>query len=270
MNLARKQSRDWPLRLNRAAFYLAVAGAIGLALAGPGYRAGFMPLIGGLLCVATALLLFVLAFALGIAGLLWRRRGGGDLRWRAIVTVIVAGAVTIDAGVWLTRALRTPPIHDISTDLDDPPQFHAAIALRRAAGAVNPPEYQREVKTPAGTINVPDAQRRAYPDIAPLMLRLPAARAFALAERAAHAMPWVIDAADPAAGRIEATATTVYFGFKDDVVIRVRAVGTGSVLDVRSESRIGVGDVGTNAARVRDYLNRVVALAGKGAVIERR
>lgn len=255
----------WPQRWSGAAFYLAVAGVIGLALAGPGYRAGFMPLIAGLLCVAAALLVFVLAFVCGVIGLIWRRRRGDPMRVRTIATVIVAGAVTVNAAVWLSRAFGTPPIHDISTDLEDPPQFHAVLALRRAAGAVNSPDYVRKAETPTGVIDVPEAQRRAYPDIVPLMVELPADKTFDLAERAAVAMPWTIDAMVPAAGRIEATATTTYFGFEDDVVIRVRPAGTASVVDVRSESRIGVGDVGTNAARVRNYLDRVMSLARKTA-----
>jgi len=74
---------------------------------------------------------------------------------------------------------------------------------------------------------------------------------------AARASGWAIVAADSAAGRIEATATTAWFGFKDDVVVRVAPEGTGSRVDVRSVSRVGKSDVGANARRIREYLERV-------------
>lgn len=72
-------------------------------------------------------------------------------------------------------------------------------------------------------------------------------------------MDWKIQAAVPADGRIEATATTFWFQFKDDIVVRVRAHDNGSIIDVRSESRVGKSDVGTNAARVRAYLAKLAA-----------
>src|SRR3989449_8561844 len=105
---------------------------------------------------------------------------------------------------------------------------------------------------PAG---LADSVRRGYPDLAALALPIPAARAFALAHRTAAGMPaWEITAVDSAAGRIEATATTRWFGFKDDVVIRVTPRGADSaVVDMRSKSRVGKSDVGANAARIRDY-----------------
>ena len=72
-------------------------------------------------------------------------------------------------------------------------------------------------------------------------------------------MGWEIVASDPAQGRIEATATTFWFGFKDDIVVRLAAEGTGSRVDVRSLSRIGSSDVGANAQRIRAYLEKVKA-----------
>jgi uncharacterized protein (DUF1499 family) len=85
---------------------------------------------------------------------------------------------------------------------------------------------------------------------------LPAA-AYARAFAAARAMGWEIVAAEPAAGRIEATATTRWFGFKDDVVVRVRGTSAGSRIDARSVSRVGKGDVGTNARRIRAYFAEI-------------
>ena len=99
----------------------------------------------------------------------------------------------------------------------------------------------------------PTAQRQAYPDIRPIALAAPPAEAFARALDAAKRMGWEIVVADAGTGHIEATATTPWFGFRDDVVVRVTPAAAGSRIDVRSVSRVGKGDLGTNAARVRRY-----------------
>ena len=83
--------------------------------------------------------------------------------------------------------------------------------------------------------------------------------AFAAAESAARSMGWEMVGSDAAAGRIECTDTTAYFGFKDDVVIRIRAEGAGTRLDIRSKSRVGLSDVGTNAQRIRDFREAFLA-----------
>jgi uncharacterized protein (DUF1499 family) len=148
---------------------------------------------------------------------------------------------------WRQRARAVPPIHDISTDLEHPPRFVAVLPVR--SDAPNPSEY--------GGTEVAAAQRRAYPDIRPLILATPPPVAFKQALDAAKRMGWSLVAADSTGGRIEATATTAWFGFKDDVVIRVTPAPTGSRIDVRSVSRVGKSDVGTNAARIRAYLAKL-------------
>ena len=142
-----------------------------------------------------------------------------------------------------------PLIHDISTDLDDPPVFVAVLPLRK--NAFNAADH--------GGPAVAAEQRRAYPDVKPLDLAAAPAEALRRAEQAARAMGWEIVAVVPEAGRIEATARTRWLRFADDVVIRVRAREGGSRVDMRSVSRLGLGDLGTNARRVRDYLGRVAA-----------
>jgi uncharacterized protein (DUF1499 family) len=138
-----------------------------------------------------------------------------------------------------------PPIHDITTDTQDPPEYVAV--LPRRADAPNPTEYAGE--------RVAAQQRDAYPDLQPALLDVAPSEAFERALAAVHEMGWELVEADAAAGRIEATDTTFWFGFKDDVVIRIRPADGGSRVDVRSLSRIGVGDAGTNARRIRAYLN---------------
>jgi uncharacterized protein (DUF1499 family) len=172
------------------------------------------------------------------------RAGGAALLF--VSAVLGLGVAAIPA-YWLHKARDAPPIHDISTDLGDPPNFVAV--LPRRGDRANPVDH--------GGAAVAEAQRRAYPDIQPLTIGLAPAEAFALALHVARAMGWEIVAQDAANGRIEATATTLWFGFKDDVVVRVLPSGSGSRIDVRSLSRVGVGDAGANAQRIREYFARL-------------
>ena len=136
-----------------------------------------------------------------------------------------------------------PRIHDISTDTANPPAFDAVLPLRRAAK--NPPEYVPATAT---------EQRKGYPDIVPLQLSLAPSVAFDNAERAARAMGWQVVAVAADKMRIEATDTTLLFGFKDDIVVRVTPAPGGSQVDIRSVSRVGKSDLGANARRIRAFL----------------
>jgi uncharacterized protein (DUF1499 family) len=173
-------------------------------------------------------------------------------RWRRhpavpIVALCIALAALAPPAIFIAKAKRAPPIHDITTDWQDPPQFVALAALR--------------AKTPNGAAyggtQVAEQQRAAYPDIKPLVVAAAPQDEMQRAIDAARALGWEVVASDAASGRIEATAQTRWFGFKDDIVVRIRAQGTGSRVDVRSVSRVGGSDVGANAARIRDYLGRL-------------
>ena len=164
------------------------------------------------------------------------------------LTGAVAGAVAFGVPFALLQSSKaSPPIHDITTDTENPPRFVAIIALRQ--GSPNSVEYQGEA--------VAGRQRMAYPDIRPVTLAEPPDAAFKRALTAARDIGWQIVAAVPAQGRIEATDTTLWFGFKDDIVVRVTPTAAGSRLDVRSVSRLGEGDLGKNAARIRAYARRL-------------
>ncbi len=185
------------------------------------------------------------SFAVALLALiaLFRRRA-----WPLAVFGLLAALFIIGNAMSLRRTARgAPPIHDITTDTNDPPQFVAVLPLR--ADASNPSEYEGE--------EIAAQQREAYPDIQPLRLDLPPDSAFARARAAAEDMGWEIVAAEPADGRLEATARTFWFGFYDDVVVRITPADGGSVVDVRSVSRVGRGDVGANAARIRKYLDKL-------------
>jgi uncharacterized protein (DUF1499 family) len=227
--------------MGRTGLLLGGAAAL-LLVAGPfGTRAGLWPFTVGFLLLALSVLLAlagsVMALVAGVRTGQWALAGAG---------IAVGLAVASVPGVAILSARGTPPIHDITTDPEDPPAFEAAVPLR--AGA-NPATY-------AGA-DVAARQRRAYPDLEPLVLPIAPAAAFDRVRDVVRGLGWDVLASDAAAGRLEAVDTTFWFGFKDDVVVRLRPVAEGTRVDVRSSSRVGVGDLGTNAKRVRELLRRV-------------
>ena len=221
---------------------LAIGAVVALVAAPLGTRAGWWDFRTGFTLLRWAVYLggstIVLAL---VCGLLARRP------WAAVLAVVVAGTVVTVPLLWLRQAGSVPPIHDITTDTTDPPAFVAVIPHRK--GAPNPPEY--------GGAEVAKQQQAAYPDLRPLVLTVPPRQAFEAAVAAARAEGWEIVASDIGfgeLGRVEATDTTFWFGFKDDVVVRIVPHEAGSRIDVRSKSRVGRSDVGTNARRIRSYL----------------
>jgi len=211
----------------------------------------------GVLHYGTALtILMVGAFASLITGLLATlalvcsfRSGEGRSRALSAGSLVASIAVATTLWIMATNAQRVPPIHDITTDIVDPPLFEAVLAVR--APDDNSADY-------AGINEVGRFQESAYPDIETVYLMEPVSSVFERAEAAARDMGWEIVAADEERGRIEATATTFWFGFKDDVVIRVEAApGGATALDIRSASRVGKSDIGANAARIRAFLERM-------------
>jgi uncharacterized protein (DUF1499 family) len=168
------------------------------------------------------------------------------------VTLLVASlAIALAASAlplsWLWQARAVPPINDITTDTTNPPAFVAILPLRAGSpvSAIHPGAAMA------------DAQRKGYPDLKPIESTKSHDDAFAAALAAARDLGWQIVAADAATGRIEATVTTQWFGFRDDVVIRVAPNGAGSRIDIRSVSRVGKSDLGANARRIRAFTNRL-------------
>jgi uncharacterized protein (DUF1499 family) len=208
---------------------MAKSGRIGLGLAllalavlatsGPAVRSGLVTYTVGIFMLPAAGALGLAAAILGAVAL-FRRRGGVA---RPLFAIVLGASVAAIPAAGYLRARSVPPINDISTD----------------------PNESSE------------AQRRAYPDIRPLRLAVAPNIAFERAKGAMEESGWQIVREDPSAGRIEAVATTRWFGFKDDVIVRITAEGTGSRVDVRSKSRVGRSDLGTNAQRIRAYQRRL-------------
>ena len=239
-------------RVSRWSLPLAIAGSVAVVGAPLGYRIGVVPLVAALLGPVVGVLLSTVVLLVAVTTLLRGRVAPG--RRRAVMAAAALAAVTgLGPLLIVASGIGLPAIHDITTDLDDPPRFEAVVPLR--ADAPNSLEH--------GGQAVADAPRAAYPDIETLVLGQPPDRIVELAHDVARELGWEIVAVDPEAGRVEATATTLWFGFKDDVVVRVRPGQTGATVDVRSISRVGGGDLGANAARVRAFLERLSDRAGE-------
>ena len=237
--------------LSRLTIALVVIGALAIAVSGPGYRIGWWPLSTAFMTLrwASWIVIGLAAAALVLALVAAIARPGGTRAGltEAVIALVVGVATATGPLTLMSRGRAAPPIHDVTTDTGDPPQFVAIAPLR--AGAANPIAY--------GGPDVAAQQKKAYPQIVPLELPMPPDRAYEEALTVARDMGWIIVSADAQARRIEATATTPFFGFKDDVVVRIGATDKGSRIDVRSLSRIGRGDLGTNARRVETYLARI-------------
>lgn len=247
--------RSWAALIAVVGAAVALAAALILVAAPLGYRADILTL-------ATALIFLprVVVYDVGIAGaaislialvlaLAGRRRGWAAL---AVLGIVVGAGSAYLPWKFAQMGHALPSMNDITTDTANPPAFEAVMPLREAAHA-QPVTYGADF---------PAVQKQAFPDIVPAHLDKHPDQAFAVALEAARKLGWTIVAADAERGRIEATDRTFWYGFTDDIVVRVSADGDGSRVDIRSKSRVGRGDFGTNARRVRAYL---AALKSAGA-----
>jgi uncharacterized protein (DUF1499 family) len=227
-------------------FGLALVSAVAAVFSGMGTRYEFWNFRVGLTVLKWAAYGGIVAVAVSVAGSVFAFRSGSGLA-PALIGMILGFIVVAVPAYRLQKARSVPAIHDITTDTVDPPRFSSILPLRRNAS--NPPDY--------GGPQIASQQLRAYPDITPLIVDIPPEAAFKMALAASRKMGWEIIDADRTERRIEAVDTTFWFGFKDDIVIRVRENGQGSRVDVRSVSRVGISDVGTNADRIRGFFRQM-------------
>ena len=238
-------------KLSSISLLTGVVAAIGLVFSGYGYQWGWWELGTAFTWIIPGSAILGL-IATGLAVTYWfaQRESGGSGTQKAVIGLLLGIVVIGTVGYWFNEAMQYPPIHDITTDIEDPPTFKNIVALR--ADAPNDTTYGDQEKA--------DIQRKHYPDMKPVVLDMSYEKAFDKAVSAAQEMPWEqIVTTDQQSGRIEAVDQLPWFGFKDDIVIRLDTVGTGSKtqIDVRSVSRIGRGDIGVNAQRIRDYIEIV-------------
>jgi uncharacterized protein (DUF1499 family) len=242
LNVEHVPRRMHPLAL--AGVALGLLALLMLFVTGPGTRFGWWHFRTSFKLMQYAAYLGGVAALVSLIGLLLSHG-----RWRLVSAAGLAlGALAfLLPWSWRRDARQYPGIHDITTDTQNPPAFVSIAPLR--AEAPNPVEYAGD--------SVAQVQRQAYPDIQPLLMAMPVDSAFSLAVRAVNDMGWELVDQDRRQGRIEATATTPWMGFKDDVVVRVSSASGIARVDVRSKSRVGRGDVGANAKRIRQYLERL-------------
>ena len=199
---------------------------------------GFYLFGGGVLLGALSGLVLAAASAIASAtGRAWR----GSAARAAVIPMLVALAVILPGAM-----NPTPILNDVTTDLEDPKAFAPDVAAGSGADA----------------LDFREMQRAAYPDIGPLLSPETPQQTFQRALQQARATPdWEVVEVDQARGTFHAVATSRLFKFRDDVVIRVRPDGQGSRLDLRSRSRVGRGDMGANAARIRAFQDEFRAAA---------
>lgn len=223
------------------------SGGLLAAAAGPlAVHAGFLPPRSGFMVCLVGLLLGLPALVLGLVG--WLSARGPDARETisSARTGALVGLVLVALLLGLVaRGRSVPMIHDISTDLAEPPAFSAAAR-----------EADNRDQDMGYPLDTAEMQRAAYPDVKPISLAVAPEEAFTRAQRAATELGWQVTFSDPASGTFEATFTSAVFLFVDDVVVRARPEGGApdrSRIDVRSRSRVGKSDLGANAARIRAF-----------------
>jgi uncharacterized protein (DUF1499 family) len=238
-------------RVAQIGLWLAIVGGIVLALSPLGYRMGWWPLRTSLFYLIPASIVFgALAVIVSlVAAFLTRRISGAQGFGIALAGVLLGVVVGGYPAAQVIKARSVPPIHDITTDTANPPAFVALAPMRKAAP--NGLDYEGA--------KVAEQQKQAYPDVTTMHSALPPAELFARVTKTAADSGWQVVDSMPQEGRLEATATTRMFGFKDDIVVRVLASQNGSDLDIRSMSRIGRSDVGANAARIRGFMEKLRA-----------
>ena len=230
------------------AHYLLMGGIVLLVLSPLTYRTGLLDLGIALMWLFPAgIIASLLAILTGLAGIMTTRKASG--RGKAL-TAVVGGLVVVGVVAMMIAPpmlANLPKIHDITTDTDNAPAF---VALRDARDAA-----PNETDYVGGKVAAQQIAETTYQDLTTFESSQPGRVMFAAAEQIANDMGWDIVAVAPAEGRIEATATTRIYGFKDDVVIRIQPTMEGTTtVDVRSASRVGKGDLGANAARIQAFL----------------
>ena len=248
--IPRSRLAVWARRL--ALFALATA-LLGTVIV----RADLLEIVPALATVAGALALAGIAVLLALAAVVVIWKDGLEGFGSALGAMVIGLGLLAYPGYLATRAYRLPAINDITTDPADPPRLEALARVRPRQGS-NPAAY------PGAAVAA--QQNAAYPEIEPLLLSAAPQVVYEVAFAAITKRQWrIIEARQPLPrprrrdGHLEAVARTPLMGFRDDVVVRVRAEGEGARVDMRSASRYGRHDFGTNAARVASLLEEIEA-----------
>ncbi|MGQ0579034.1 MAG: DUF1499 domain-containing protein [Betaproteobacteria bacterium] len=235
-----------------AGLIVALASAAAMLFGGIGYRLELWHFRTGFMIMRWAFWFALAGALLSLLGLVVTRARPAKILVTALVGIAVGSIAAYVPWSWKQTLDAHPYIHDITTDLNNPPQFVAAKGLRKEGD--HPVDYDGP--------EVAEKQRQAYPDIVTLSMAADKDKVFAAAEAALHAMKLKVVDVNAAEGRIEANQTSTFYGFTDDFVVRVVADGAGAKVDVRSKSRVGRSDLGQNAKRIRIFLRELQAKLG--------
>jgi len=246
---AQTSSADKPVArwLVRIGFILAVLCAAALVMSGMGYRLELWGYMGGFGIIKWAFQLSIAAVVLSIVGLVISSRRTGATLVMGLLGIIIGGIAVYVPWNWKQTLDAYPYIHDITTDLNDPPAFVVVESVRGEGD--HPVSYDGA--------EVGAQQREAYPELKPLMVSADAATVFAAAKKVVDSMGMELVDASESDLRIEATETSRFYGFKDDIVVRIVALPDATRVDVRSKSRVGRSDIGQNAKRIKSYLAKL-------------
>lgn len=231
----KNESNSSSIRLPLLGLLLGLSSIGAVLLAAAGYRQGWWNFLKGIQIAEGAVYLAALGLALSLIGL-WHSRRQRPVMVIGVLGLLMALPVLSMALQWEYATRTYPPINDISTDTENPPEFW---------DMPNPMVYPGAA--------VAQQQRQGYPDLAPLAIPLAPAAVFEQALNLVRERGWTVVSSDAAEGRIEAVATSRLFGFVDEVTIRITPEGSGSRVDMRSRSRLGQIDRGTNARRIREW-----------------
>ncbi|GGC60521.1 DUF1499 domain-containing protein [Chelatococcus reniformis] len=233
----------------RLAWFGGVVTAIGVAL----LRFGKVETSAGFAVIGAGLFLVLAAIALAVAAFvaIWAegQRGAGSAVWGFVLALLILAWPAM-LGI---KAVTLPQLNDVTTDIDSPPEFSRSRVALAARGGFIPPELAPERRA---------AQAAAYPLVAPLYLDVAPGQAYETVRSAAEGLGWqIVEGQKPGGrmgqGRLEAIAHTPLLNLPEDVTVRIRATADGTRIDVRSVSRFGAHDLGTNADRVQTFLDAV-------------
>jgi uncharacterized protein (DUF1499 family) len=224
-----------------------------ILVTGPlGYKFSIVPLQPSLISLLIAFAGGALVFLIGLVYLFIAVQSDLGVNRNLVIVSMILGLLPVGImGPQMAAVVDVPPIHDITTDTVNPPEFVAIVPLRK--NSPNGYEYGVSEGWPAEKLGATTIA--AYPRLKPIESDLSVADAVGRTEATLLSMGLEIVAVDRRAGLVEATATTFWFGFKDDIVVRVVGDGDGSKIDLRSMSRVGQSDVGANAARITDFFD---------------
>ncbi|MGZ8296911.1 MAG: DUF1499 domain-containing protein [Allosphingosinicella sp.] len=244
-------NRDWTRLVTRAAVVLGVGAVVAALVAAIGSAAGMWSFRAGLTALRYLFFAAAAGALLGLIGLVMARRRA-KLMLANLLALVVALGFVLYLGNLVRIAKSVPAIHDAATNLDDVPQF-SRLKVRADNLENIPDEGKPELKALPPEARWKALHRANYGDLRTLRLATPPARTVQRAAALARERGWEIAAVGE--DQVEATDTSTFFRFKDDVVVRVRpAPDGGSLVDMRSISRVGGSDVGMNAKRIRAFM----------------